>query len=71
MYILIKFKFNPYDTAEDVYKEMNDKITEYQNAKDDMDGFDKIARFLTHIPTFVYKILRTKIKYNSTTFLFF
>lgn len=53
---MIKFKFNPYDTANDVYKEMNDKITAYQNSKDDMDGFDKIARFLTYIPTVIYRI---------------
>lgn len=53
---MLKFNFNPYDTAEDVYKEMNDKITAYWESEDDMDGFDKIARFLTYIPTFVYRI---------------
>lgn len=53
---MIKFKFNPYDTSDDVYKEMNDKITSYWESNDDMDGFDKIARFLTYVPTFIYRI---------------
>lgn len=52
---MLKFKFNPFDTAIDVYNEMNDKITAYLEAPDDMEGFDKIARFLTYVPTFVYK----------------
>lgn len=54
---MLKFKFNPYDTAYDVYKEMNDKITAYQNSTEDMDGFDKIARFLTYVPTWIYKLI--------------
>jgi len=53
---MLKFKFNPFDTALDVYKEMNDKINAYMNSPDDMEGFDKIARFLTYIPTFIYRI---------------
>lgn len=53
---MMKFKFNPFDTADDVYKEMNDKIVAYWEAKDDLDGFDKIARFLTYVPTFVYRM---------------
>jgi len=53
---MLKFKFNPFDTADDVYKEMNDKITAYQNSEDDMEGFDKIARFLTYVPTFIYRM---------------
>ncbi|MCQ2575931.1 MAG: hypothetical protein MJ162_04235 [Treponema sp.] len=54
---MVKFKFNPYDTAEDVYNEMNAKITAYQNAEEEQDGFDKIARFLTYVPTWIYKII--------------
>lgn len=54
---MLKFKFNPFDTAYDVYKEMNDKITAYQNAAEEQDGFDKIARFLTYVPTFIYKLI--------------
>lgn len=54
---MLKFKFNPYDTAEDVYHEMNNKIIAYQESKEDMDGFDKIARFLTYVPTFIYKFV--------------
>jgi len=54
---MLKFIFNPFDTAEEVYKEMNDKITAYQNAEEEADGFDKIARILTYIPTFIYKFI--------------
>lgn len=54
---MVKFKFNPYDTADEVYKEMNDKIVAYQLATEEQDGFDKIARFLTYVPTMIYKII--------------
>lgn len=53
---MIKFEFNPYDTAEDVYNEMNSKITEYQNAEEEIETFDKIAKFLTYVPTWVYRL---------------
>jgi len=53
---MLKFKFNPFDTAYDVYKEMNDKIQAYMDSPDDMEGFDKIARFLTYVPTFIYRL---------------
>lgn len=54
---MVKFHFNPYDTADEVYEEMNNIITAYQNADDEMDGFDKIARFLTYVPRFVYRFV--------------
>lgn len=53
---MMKFKFNPYDTAEDVYKEMNDQITAYWESSDELDGFDKIARYLTYVPTIIYRL---------------
>ncbi|MCQ2589908.1 MAG: hypothetical protein MJ179_05750 [Treponema sp.] len=53
---MLKFDFNPYCTAEEVYHEMNNKIVAYQESEEEMDGFDKIARLLTYVPRFIYRL---------------
>jgi len=50
---MMKFFFDHRSTATDVFLQMNKKIEEYQNKKEEKENaFDKLARVLGYMPTF-------------------
>lgn len=52
---MMKFHFSPYATIDDVYKEMNDKITAYWNESEDENNLDSFLKILYYIPRWVLR----------------
>lgn len=59
---MIKCIFSPEDTVDDVYTQLNEKITEAQNAIEEETLFDKLARCLGFFPRW---LLKSAIKFLS------
>lgn len=53
---VIKVRFSPADTADDVYRKMNEKIEEVKNTPLDS-GFDDLAKLINYIPGLLLKFV--------------
>ena len=58
---VIKVRFSPSDTAEDIYRKMNDKIEEVKNTPLDS-SFDGLARAINYIPGILLKFVVFMLK---------
>lgn len=54
---MVKFHFAPTATADEVYKEMNDKIVAYWNEEEKENNFDKVSRLLMYVPRFIFALI--------------
>lgn len=52
---MLKFYLSPEKTLFEVYKEMNDKIEEYKNLKEEDNSFDGVVKILTSMPRFLFR----------------
>lgn len=60
---MVKFCFNPNETVEEVYHQMNDKIKSYQTSEESDEPFEKIVHLIGFVPRIILRIFIALLKY--------